>query len=331
MRVNPWWTQVPTAARRKPAEGKPLGHPADPHAVGRQGVPGSATESPAVSPADIADARPHTHPRTLAGWVRFLQLAEIPVLRTTADAIEEMRQGQDDVDARMLAEEISADPLMTLKLLSVAGQMRRPRQMTDVETAREAVVWLGITPFFNTFGSQPTVEEHLLGQPEALAGLRAVLRRCHRAARFALGFAVHRGDPDAEVIHEAALLHDFAELLLWVHAPDLALDIQARQLADPTLRSAAVQRQVLGLTLAELQHELMLAWRLPELLVRITDDRHESASQVRNVLLAIRIARHTARGWENPAVPDDIRDVAQLLNMSEPPTQRLLLDLDGAN
>ena len=239
-----------------------------------------------------------------------------------------MRANEDAVDARMLAEPMTADPLMTLKLLSFVGRQRRPRQVTDVETVREAVVLMGITPFFQTFGTQPTVETHLQGQPEALAGLRAVLRRSHRAARFALGFAVHRGDHDAAVIHEAALLHDFAELLLWLYAPSLALQIQARQAADPTLRSSVAQRQTLGTPLAELQHALMLAWRLPALLVHITDDRHESASQVRNVLLAIRIARHTAQGWDNPAIPDDVRDIATLLNLGIAPTESLLHDLD---
>jgi HD-like signal output (HDOD) protein len=268
-------------------------------------------------------------PQDLAAWVRYLQLVELPVLGRTAEALDEMRANEDAVDARMLAEPIAADPLMTLKLLSFVGRLRRPRQLTDVETAREAVVLMGITPFFLTFGTQPTVEEHLQGQAEALAGLRAVLRRCHRAARFALGFAVHRGDHDAAVIHEAALLHDFAELLLWLYAPALALEIQTRQEADPTLRSSVAQRQVLGTTLPELQHALMLAWRLPELLVRITDDRHESATQVRNVLLAIRVARHSARGWDNAALPDDVRDIAQLLNMAPEPTHHLLLDLDA--
>lgn len=268
-------------------------------------------------------------PQDLSAWVRYLQLVELPVLGRTADALDEMRANEDAVDARMLADPIAADPLMTLKLLSFVGRLRRPRQLTDVETAREAVVLMGITPFFQTFGTQPTVEEHLQGQPEALAGLRSVLRRSHRAARFALGFAVHRGDHDAAVIHEAALLHDFAELLLWLYAPALAQDIQTRQETDSTLRSSVAQRQVLGTTLPELQHALMLAWRLPELLVRITDDRHESATQVRNVLLAIRLARHSARGWDNAALPDDVRDIAQLLNMAQEPTRHLLLDLDA--
>lgn len=268
------------------------------------------------------------HPRDLAGWVRHFQRAELPVLDCTAVALDEMRQHEDSVDARMLSEPIAADPLMTLKLLAYTGSLPRQRRLTDVETAREAIVLIGITPFFHTFGEQPTVEHHLAGQPDALAGLRSVLRRAHRAARFALAFAVHRGDHDAAVIHEAALLHDFAEMLLWLHAPDLALQIQARQSADPTLRSSVVQRQLLGTTLAEVQHALMLAWRLPELLVHITDDRLESVSQVRNVLLAIRVARHSARDWDNPALPDDVRDLSALLNMSPDHTLSLLHDID---
>ena len=264
----------------------------------------------------------------VAGWVRYFQLAEIPVQRHTAEALEDLRLNEDAVDARMLAELISADPLMTLKLLAYTAALPRSRRLTDVETAREALVLIGITPFFRDFGPQPTIEAHLQGQPEALQGLHEVIHRAHRAARFALAFAIHRGDHDAPVIHEAALLHDFAEMLLWLHAPHLALDIAYRQKADPTLRSAAAQRALLGVPLHDIQHALMVAWRLPELLVQITDDSKAGASQVRNVMLAMRLARHTARGWDNAAIPDDLHDIAQLLNLGPGPTETLLHELD---
>jgi HD-like signal output (HDOD) protein len=159
-------------------------------------------------------------------------------------------------------------------------------------------------------------------------GLRQVLRRAHRAARFALAFAVHRQDHDAAVIHEAALLHDFAEMLLWAHAPALALAIAQRQAADPSLRSVDVQKQVLHVELSALQQALMKAWRLPELLVQISDDRVSHLPQVRNVQLAIRVARHSANGWENPALPDDVDEIADLLNIGTVPTLNLLHDLE---
>jgi HD-like signal output (HDOD) protein len=267
-------------------------------------------------------------PRDVDAWVRYFRLVEIPVLASTAAAIEEMRLIEDDVDARVISEVIGRDPLMTLKLLVFASTQGANRRLTDAETVVEALVLMGITPFFRTFGPQPTVEDHLGAHPDALAGLQHVLLRADRAARFAASFAIHRADHDAVVLHEAAQLHDFAEMLLWLHAPELALELQRRQRAEPALRSSAAQRDVLNAELNDIQHVLMKLWRLPEILVRITDDSLAENSQVRNVLLAIRVARHTMNGWDNPALPDDIRDIASLLHLGVEPTRQLLLVID---
>ena len=268
-------------------------------------------------------------PRDVDGWVRYFRQLEIPVLASTAAAIEEMRLIEDDVDARMISEVIGRDPLMTLKVLVHASTQGASRRQTDAETVVEALVLMGITPFFRTFGPQPTVEAHLADHPEALAGLRHVLLRADRAARFAASFAIHRADHDAVVLHEAAQLHDFTEMLLWLHAPELALELQRRQRADSTLRSSAAQRDLLNAELNDIQHVLMKLWRLPAILVRITDDSHAENSQVRNVLLAIRVARHTMNGWDNAALPDDLRDIAALLHLGIEPTRQLLLDIDA--
>jgi len=185
-------------------------------------------------------------------------------------------------------------------------------------------VLMGISPFFGSFGVQPTVEDRLALEPNAMDGLNEVIRRAHRAAQFALAFAVHRMDHDAAVIYEAALLHDFAEMLLWCHAPSLALRMREAQQADPTLRSHAAQQQFLNVDLGDLQQALMKAWSLPELLIRITDDRHAQQPVVQNVMLAVRLARHSAKDWDNPAIPDDIHELAQLLNLSELATLELV-------
>jgi HD-like signal output (HDOD) protein len=264
--------------------------------------------------------------RTPAAWIAHFGNAPIPVLPATAEAIAGLVDHQEAVDAHTLAEAIGDDPLMTLKLLRHVGTTSR--RETDVETALAALVLIGVGPFFRTFSSLQTIDELLADLPEALDGARAVLTRSRRAARFAIGFAAHRLDPDAEVIHEAALLHDFAELLLWCHAPALALEIRRRQAADPTLRSATVQRAVLGIELADLQQALMKAWRLPDLLVRLGDGRHAGHTQVRNVLLAVRVARHSAKGWDDPALPDDLAEIGAMLQLGSAPTLSLLRDID---
>ena len=265
--------------------------------------------------------------RDLAAWTEHFRAAEIPVLTQTAEALEALRVNEDDVDANSIGEMISGDPLMTLKVLAYSSAHRGSRVVTDTETVTAALVMMGISPFFGSFGLQPTVEDRLRDEPDALAGLNQTLQRAHRSANFALGFAVHRMDHDSAVIHAAALLHDFAEMLLWCHAPMLASRIQEAQRNDSALRSSAVQLAVLNIDLMDLQQSLMKAWRLPELLIRISDDRHAEHPSVRSVALAVRLARHTAQGWDNAALPDDVKDIAQLLNLSQAATLQLVREI----
>jgi HD-like signal output (HDOD) protein len=278
----------------------------------------------------LISALPH-----LAAWTQHLRDAALPVLPGTAEELtllQQMEEAQGCVDARMVAEAIGPDPLMTLQILRHVARHRPAALVTDAETIKAAVMVLGIGPFFHHLGAPITLGQHLADHPEAQAGLSRVLERARRAARFALGFAVHRMDNDADVVHEAALLHDFAEMLLWCHAPVLAIEIEQRLLADPTLRSAQAQREVLNIELADLEQALMRAWRLPELLIRITNDRAQGEAaehpQVRMVRLAVQLARHTQLGWDNAAVPDDVAEIAQVLTLSPEATRRLLESLE---
>jgi HD-like signal output (HDOD) protein len=276
-----------------------------------------------------APFKPLTQPlRDLSAWTAYFRQAEIPILANTSEELEAMRVNEDNVDANMIGEMVADDPLMTLKVLAYSSTHRPARLVTDVETVTGAVMVMGISPFFNTFGLQPTIEDRFADHDEALQGLYTVIRRAHRAAHFALAFAVHRQDHDAAVIYEAALLHDFAEMLLWCNAPSLALQICAAQNADSTLRSSVAQTAALNVRLDELQQALMKSWRLPELLIRITDDAHAEHPSVRSVMLAIRLARHTSKGWDNAAIPDDVNEIASLLNLSHEATMTLLQELD---
>jgi HD-like signal output (HDOD) protein len=143
---------------------------------------------------------------------------------------------------------------------------------------------------------------------------------------------MHRQDEDAVVIQQAALLHDFAEMLMWCHHPTLMEEVEQRLAQDHTQRSGLIQKQVLNITLDELAQSLMHAWQLPDLLIRCTDDHHADDPKVRTVMLAVRVARHTQYGWDTPnalaALPDDAECVAELLNISRDAAMRKIHDLD---
>jgi HD-like signal output (HDOD) protein len=274
--------------------------------------------------APLSQPLPNLH-----AWTAHFQAAEIPVLASTALELEALRAHDDDVDANLIGEMVAGDPLMTLRVLSYAAAHRPSRVVTDTGTVTAAVVMMGIDPFFRAFGPPPTVEDRLRELPDAFQGIQAVLRRSHRAATFAIGFAVHRMAPDAALIHQAALLHDFAELLLWCHAPTLALELMRWQRADPTMRSAVAQSMVLNVELRQLQQALMRTWKLHSLLIKTADDLHAAHPSVKTVNLAVRLARHSAQSWDNAALADDYSDVAALLNLSISATQQLIHEIDA--
>ncbi|HVL57160.1 MAG TPA: HDOD domain-containing protein [Burkholderiaceae bacterium] len=265
-------------------------------------------------------------PVDLRGWIDHFRDAPIPVLQQSAAALDALR-ANDDADVRAIAAIAADDPLLTLRVLAMVSRNRPQRLMTDVETVDAAILLLGIPPLLRQLADLPTVESRLAAFPDALQGLQRVLCRAQRAAVFALSIAVSRKDNEAAIVHEAAMLHDFAEALLWCHAPQLALRIDAMQRDDPTLRSAAAQRAVLHIELPDLEQALMRCWRLPELLVKITDHRQEREPRVRNVLLAVRLARHSQRSWDNPALPDDLREIGELVSQTPLAVRRRLMAL----
>jgi HD-like signal output (HDOD) protein len=265
----------------------------------------------------------------LAAWTNHFRHAEIPVLRETIDALEALRANEEQTDANSIGEMIGGDPLMTLKVLVHVGEHRGRTVVTDAETVIAALVMMGIPPFFRNFADPVAIEDRLASSAEALAGVQRVLRRAHRGARFALALAIHRTDPHAAAIHAAALLHEFAELLLWCHAPRLALRIQALQEADSTLRSSVAQEQVLHIELSELQQALVAQWRLPGLLSEKGREPHVGNPGARAVALGARLARHSAAGWDNPALPDDIAEIAEFLNLSQSAALELLTGVAG--
>jgi len=273
---------------------------------------------------------------SLRAWTDAFSRVEIPVLPGSVAELNQLRlieETKGTVDAHTLADGLANDPLMTLKVLVHVSRYCTRLSVEPPETLVGAIVMQGITPFFRAFKDTTTILEWLHEQPDALSGLIKVITRARRAAHFAMGFALRRQDEDATVIQEAALLHDFTEMLLWCHAPKLALEIATRQKADYTIRSVDIQREVLGIELGDLSQELMRLWQLPYLLIKCTDDHNAADPKIRNVMLGVRIARHTQYGWEDPhaqaALPEDVNEVARLLNLSPDAAYRLVQGMDN--
>ena len=256
--------------------------------------------------------------RDLDAWVRHFKPADMPVWDTTATALEALREAEEQVAPSQLGAVFVAGPLLTLKIMAELATRWRRWGDDDAElpdSVLGALVMSGISPFFAHFGPQMTLQVWLQDQPAALEALAALHRRSERAGRFALAFAVHRADPDASLLALLARLQDVTEMLMWYHAPALMLRLAAARQADPTLRRAAAQRQVLNVELDALRQALLQRWRLPPLWARLSNPQQmEASAKVQSVVLAARLARHTTRDWESPLLANDIDQISALLH-----------------
>lgn len=253
--------------------------------------------------------------KSLGHWLIFLADAEIPVLKHTAREIARLRQDEDNLGARDVAAVVLQDPMMAARLLRHLQAHKHKKQSRELVQIEQTLLMMGISRFFEVLKPEPTVEESLHHHLDALVELLHVVHRAHRASRYAFDWALRLHDLHAEEIRIAALLHDLAEILMWCFAPADMLQIRAMQKADKTLRSKEAQRQVLGFTLHELHRAVTGAWDLPELLVSLMEDEQADNRRLKNVKFAVDLARHSANGWDDAALPDDYAGIADLLRM----------------
>lgn len=248
-------------------------------------------------------------------WLNQFAAGELPVLERTTVELERLRADVDRVSTQHVSDVVMHDPFMTFKVLRYIQQHRRKSQRVDVTTIAHSLMMLGLNPFMEHFAAQEPLQQRLGGNPQALTGALNVISRSRHAALYARDWAGLRHDIEIDEVITAALLHDFAELLLWCYAPDLAIEIQERQ-REHHLRSDAVQRQVLGFPLIDLQLELAHGWQLPDLLCDLMDERHAHTPRALNVSLAVAVARHSANGWDDAALPDDYAAIGRLIGLS---------------
>ncbi len=274
---------------------------------------------------------PAPYPKTLDGWAAYIARQRLPVMHYTAEHLARMRDHEDEVDARAMADKLCGDPLMVLHTFALIARKRGNRPAADISTLDRAIVMLGVSPFLDAVKDLPTVETGAAADRGAYRGFLRVLRRAQHAQDYAIRIAAWRNDVAAEEIGLAALLHDAAEMLIWYFAPDLAERVQQMLAADSKVRSAVAQRVVLGTTVNDLQLRLAKLWHLPDLLVRLMDDRHADTPRVRNAILAVSLARHSASGWDNAALPDDFKALADLMQSSESTARNLIHKEEAAH
>ncbi|GBG15571.1 metal-dependent hydrolase [Novimethylophilus kurashikiensis] len=270
------------------------------------------------------------HEKNLEYWLKFLTAAEIPVLKHTARELERLHADEENLGARSVSNVVMHDPLMAVKLLRFMQNHKHSRQMRDLVQIEQAIMMMGTTTFFRDVPAMPIVEEMLHEHLDALVRLLRTVQQAQRAAHYAFDWALLLHDLHAEEVRIAALLSYLGEMLMWCFNPLPMLEIRRRQEADKTLRSATVQEEVLGFKGLDLQRALATHWNLPQLLKDMLDPALAENPRVKNVMLAINLARHSANGWDDAALPDDYKDIGALLRMKPEDVKALVMPKEEA-
>jgi len=252
---------------------------------------------------------------TVSAWIAFFKTAEIPVLKQTARDVEALKANEDNTSARDITLAVLKDPMMVFKVLTYAQRHKGRQQLQDLVQVEQAVIMMGTSTFFNHIVPEPTVETLIGTRMIALTHLLKLIKRAHRASHYAIEWAAYLKDLHAEDVRLAALLRDLAEMLLWCFAPEKMLEIHQLQQQNRHLRSTDAQIQVLTFKLIDLQKALVEAFDLPQLLTELMDEDKAGMQRVKNVRLAVNLARHSANGWDDAALPDDYKEIASLLHV----------------
>ncbi|SET19518.1 HD-like signal output (HDOD) domain, no enzymatic activity [Nitrosomonas marina] len=248
--------------------------------------------------------------------VTYLAQAEIPVLKQTARKLSAVIENVDRLSARNIAQIIKNDPLMVVKLMRYFQLHRGRSQIHEIMEVEQTLLMLGLENTLKIASAKPYVED-LLGTDhrEALVCLLKVTQRNRMASAYAYDWAVRLQDLHYEEIRIAALMYDIAEILMWCYAPKAMLKIKHLQTKNKAVRSRQIQEKLLGFSLHALQFALITRWKLPGLLRTLMDDNCHDQQRVKNVLLAVNLARHAANGWDDAALPKDYEQIGQLLHL----------------
>lgn len=251
--------------------------------------------------------------QSLEHWVGKLSSANLPVLRSTITALNQLRRKEDSLTAREVAQVVMQDPLMTLRTLRFSQSRVTERQMAEITTIEHILMMFGVRSFFKFCDDLVPLEDVLGSYPIALRGVLSVMSRADHAAHYARAIAGLRFDVEVDEIVISALLHDLAELLMWSTAPTTMLQLEHMSTHTPGLRSAQAQSVVLGFTLIELELALAREWNLPVLFQQLLDDEHADHPRVLSVTLSVALARHSAHGWYDAALPHDILHIKKIV------------------
>ena len=236
----------------------------------------------------------------------------LPVFAHSVRSMLKLRD-EKSVQWKYYGDIILKDPglvLQTLKQLHASSKKPRAQEVAGME---QAAMLLGLDQVQGLPGSCPQVEKVL--PAFARQGYQRATVRAFHAAYQAWDWAFIRHDINPDEMLLSALLHDAAELALWVNAPDRIHRIRRLTIRDK-MPAAEAQYIALGNSLEHFGRRLAERWHLPQLAHEALRPEYNNEERVRGVILAVQLARQTEWGWYSPEVEATLTEIAEHLDSS---------------
>jgi len=198
--------------------------------------------------------------------------------------------------------------LQTLKQLQLASD-GKPREQ-EVASMEQAAMLLGMARVQRLPLDCPRVDESLQGR--AREGYQRAVTRAFHAAYQAWDWAHIKRDHAPDEVLLSALMHDSAELTLWVNAPERIHQLRRLTLRDK-MSAAEAQYIALGDSLEHYGRRLAERWNLPQLVHEALRPEYSNEPRVRGVVLAVQLARQVEWGWYSPQVEETLAMIAEHL------------------
>lgn len=263
-------------------------------------------------------------PLTLEHWLSRLRPGETPVFQHTKTKLEQLLPRAERLSAKEIATPILSDPLATLRFIYHANNRTSRYFSAEVTTVEHAILMQGVGPFLEKAQELPVLENTPQGRDkDILASLYRLARLAQHASWQARDFATLYHDLRAEELQTAAVLYYAPEFLFWLDAPDIADQLaQARR----AMLSADAEKEVLGFSLSEMRLLLLEAWKIPDAIRDLLDEKQ--ADRPRQIILkaALKITHRSRHGWWDDRLLESYKALAEVIGLSEDDVVRTVHD-----
>jgi hypothetical protein len=252
---------------------------------------------------------------TLEHWLARLKPGETPVFRHTKEALMKLAHRSDQLVAKEVAVPILADPLATLRVLFNANNRTSRYFSAEVATVEHAILMNGISPFLDKASECPVLESTAQGRDkEILGSLYRLTRLAQHSAWQARDFATLNHDLRAEELQTAATLYYAPEFLLWLDAPDIAEQLAQLRRSMPSTKA---EQQVLGFALPPLRLMLLEAWKIPDGILDLLDDKHADRPRQTILKAALNISHCSRHGWWDERLVETYQVLSNLVGIPQ--------------